>query len=380
MTSQTMLSYLIIIEPLGLLYGSSGRFLSPENLVGRSGTQFPPTTATLSGLFAAHYGNGSEKVPELKELLLGGPFWARLDNLQNFYVPTPFNCLAIPEPLSSLPRRKRETSCQTKYQIKHQFFWREKQWQVWDEKQQKWDQPPVGKFSSGTWIAISDWNNLANPDGEKINVYSSPWEFLPHLHPRLQKDQRRVAVDADESQGSLFLENAVQLNPETCLIYLSNTPIPDGWYRFGGEGHMVNLRCEPLKDPAQSLLETRLQNCFALINPAVWGSNRHSYRSPECNPETNQPSWPGNAIQALLTQRPQTFRYRLGGGKNETKRLSRGRYAVPAGTVYVLENPLNLPWHEWPDKPYPEGWFPKEGYSFKRWGCGLALPLNGIVV
>lgn len=30
--------YLIIIKPLGFLYGSAGRFLSPDNLVGRSGT------------------------------------------------------------------------------------------------------------------------------------------------------------------------------------------------------------------------------------------------------------------------------------------------------------------------------------------------------
>ncbi|NJR66897.1 MAG: CRISPR-associated protein Cmr3, partial [Leptolyngbyaceae cyanobacterium CRU_2_3] len=48
-----MFRYLIAIEPLGLLYGSAGKFLSPENLVGRSGNSFPPSAATLSGLFAA---------------------------------------------------------------------------------------------------------------------------------------------------------------------------------------------------------------------------------------------------------------------------------------------------------------------------------------
>lgn len=37
-----MFQYLILIQPLGFLYGSAGRFLSPENLVGRSGTSFPP--------------------------------------------------------------------------------------------------------------------------------------------------------------------------------------------------------------------------------------------------------------------------------------------------------------------------------------------------
>jgi CRISPR-associated protein Cmr3 len=67
---------------------------------------------------------------------------------------------------------------------------------------------------------------------------------------------------------------------------------------------------------------------------------------------------------ALITERPQPFRYRLGG------KLSRGRYGIPAGSVYVLQKALDKPWHDW-----PENWFPTEAYSFKRWGCGLALPL-----
>jgi CRISPR-associated protein Cmr3 len=82
--------YLIVIEPLGLLYGSAGRFLSPENLVGRSGTSFPPSAATLSGLYAA---NSSSM--ELESLRLAGPFWAKSDDPQNFYVPTPFNYLVV---------------------------------------------------------------------------------------------------------------------------------------------------------------------------------------------------------------------------------------------------------------------------------------------
>jgi len=48
-----MFKYLAIIEPLGFLYGSAGRFLSPENLVGRSGANFPQ----FLPLIAAHFGN-----------------------------------------------------------------------------------------------------------------------------------------------------------------------------------------------------------------------------------------------------------------------------------------------------------------------------------
>ena len=60
-TKSLPLKYLITIAPLGLLYGSAGRFLSPENLVGRSGTHFPPSSATLSGLFAASYAEEFER-------------------------------------------------------------------------------------------------------------------------------------------------------------------------------------------------------------------------------------------------------------------------------------------------------------------------------
>ncbi|MEL7036813.1 MAG: type III-B CRISPR module-associated Cmr3 family protein [Cyanobacteria bacterium J06592_8] len=363
-----MLKYLIRIQPLGLLYGSSGRFLSPENLVGRSGQQFPPTAATLSGLFAYFFQQNNQ--PELLEnLLLSGPFWAKEEDPQNFYVPTPFNCLV-----------------QDKV-IKDQMVFDGENWKVWSDDEKLKDKkilktPPDDKFQKGTWISVKDWEKLQNPKGEKPEVETSPWKFLPHLHPRLQHGQRRVATEVEENQGSLFLENAVQLDPEICLVYLSNTKITDGWYRFGGEGHLVKLTCEPLEDPGKSLLNKDLERSFALVVPAVWGSNRQSYRSPEYDATEDRLSWPENSIDSLLTQRPQPFRYRLGKRKTDQPEkqtqppglLSRGRYAVPAGSVYVLEKPLKK-WQDW-----ETSWFPQEGYySLKRWGCGLALPLNVVV-
>ncbi|WP_225225785.1 hypothetical protein [Komarekiella delphini-convector] len=126
-------------------------------------------------------------------------------------------------------------------------------------------------------------------------------------------------------------------------------------------------------------LKAPVENTFALITPAVWGSNRLSQREPvylekrdkafyeQPEPESQEKNvW---KLKALFTERPIPFRYRLG-RKGEIKLLSRGRYAVPAGTVYVLEKPINQPWQDW-----DVNWFPKEGPSLKRWGCGLALPL-----
>lgn len=374
--------YLILVEPLGFLYGSAGKFLSPENLVGRSGTSFPPSAAALSGIFAA-----SLPRKEIENLQLAGPFWAWSRNPQNFYVPTPFNCLV---------KEKK---------IEHQMVWRKCQsrwlvpFRVWQEIKGElvgwdlWKTPPNDKFESKTWLPIRHWKRLKHktnkeqkfskeilPQEEscflKLKVESSPWQFVPHLHPRLQEEQRRV-VDPDEEQGSLFLENGVQLNPDACLIYLSNTPISDGWYRFGGEGHLVDLRCQDICPTVTDLLNQDLGRRFALITPAIWGSNRLSYRAPQIDNQGN-PSWPNNQICAILTERPTPTRYRFGNNPNaksgEAKTLSRGRYAMSAGTVYVLEKPLGN-WQSW-----PEEWFPKEGVSFKRWGCGLSLPLESALV
>ncbi len=348
-----MFNYLITLEPLGLLYGSAGAFLSPENLVGRAGAKFPPSAATLSGLFAAAY---SDRKSELHTLKLAGAFWAFTDNPQNFHVPTPFSYFAKLNPSSE--KQHIRTG-----EIQHSLTWQKKRsdnsydrWETFDGK------APTGKFANGTWIAVDDWNSPKT-------VYSNPWEFVPHLHPRLREDERRV-VDPTDDRGSLFLENAVQLHPETCLVYLSSLKIDPGWYRFGGEGHLVELNCHDLNSNTQDLLDQRLGYTFALITPALWGSNRFSYRYP--------PAWE-DQIQAMLTDRPTPFRYRLGNRKDEAgedihqphqpKLLSRGRYAVPAGTVYVL-NTNQPPWHDWEDSL-----FPKEGPYLNRWGSGLALPL-----
>jgi CRISPR-associated protein Cmr3 len=355
-----MLQHLIIIEPLGLLYGSAGRFLSSENLVGRSGTSFPPSAATVSGLFAAKHG---ETWMHRDDFYLAGAFWANRDRPQNFYVPTPKNYLV------------------KNSNIQHKLTWQlpktSPEWRWLDQQ----GESPVDKFESGTWLSIDQWH-------DPKTVKRVPWKFLPHLHPRLKEDERRV--DEDSEQGSLFVENSVQLDPDACLIYLSSHELALGWYRFGGEGHMVNVRCEPIAPATQALLTQPVGKHFALLTHAVWGSNRLSYREPKllCKGDSSRhqlevvdsdleqaTEW---NVETLLTDRAIPFRYRLGDAENhqphQPKLLSRGRYAVPAGSVYVLENPLEKPWHDW-----DINWFPREGVSLKRWGCGLALSLEAAI-
>jgi CRISPR-associated protein Cmr3 len=351
-----MFQYLIVIEPLGLLYGSAGRFLSPENLVGRSGSQFPPSAATVSGLFAAHYFPHQEAT--LKTLQVAGPFWAFTEDPsdpsktpQNFCVPTPLNCLVTLDPPNDNGQLRQG-------QVEHRLVWQPEEeagqgrWLAQDGQQTP-GQTPGGKPTLNTWLPIQQWH-------QPTTVYAAPWEFLPHLHPRLRSDERRVA-DPEDDQGSLFLENSVQMHPDTCLVYLSNLPLESGWYRFGGEGHLVEITCVEMNAANRERFHTPLGQVFALITPALWGSNRLSLRYPA--------AWEPDC-QTLLTERPIPFRYRMGGEGN-TKRLSRGRYAVSAGAVYVM-NRAFAPWHDWED-----GWFPQEGPFLNRWGCGLALPVMG---
>ncbi|MGF1479972.1 MAG: type III-B CRISPR module-associated Cmr3 family protein [Cyanophyceae cyanobacterium] len=377
--ARPLFQYLIVIQPLGFLYGSAGNFLSPENLVGRSGSSFPPSAAALSGVFAAHYNstetNDDDKKKKLKPLQVAGPFWGFNEELDNFLVPTPFNCLV------EMKRDGEDEENQVRAgQVQQKIFWH--------TKDQKWldqnYQVPKGKFFRGSWIKINDWHKVNSEQWQDTEVFEAPWHYVPYLHPQLEKQQRRV--DAALERGSLFLENAVALHPDTCIVYLANDKLPYGWYRFGGEGHMVNLEWRSLSFQCQELLENgSLSKSFALVTPAIWGSNRLSEREPIVA-QTNQKAW---QVEAMLTERPSPYRYRLGKRSLEQPleevsnrqphkpgRLSRGRYAVPAGTVYVLKKPFELEntWQKWPDS-----WFPKEAYSFKRWGCGLALPLDNAI-
>jgi CRISPR-associated protein Cmr3 len=334
--------HLITISPLGLMYGSAGAFLSPQNLVGRSGSKFPPDAATLAGLFfSANLASNGAIAPhdELKEkLYLAGPFWAKRKTPERFYVPIPRHRL-IAE--------------------KDEDEWRLEGNKRWEKNPKKHDLEP-----SYSWQSIDAWTRSAKYIRQNKEMASPPWECVSFLHPKIKLDERHV-VDED----GLFLENAVQLDEDHCLVYLATYKLPEGWYRFGGEGHMVEVGHCTLteKSTINQLLAQKIQRACALITPGVWGSVNLSYRYPK------HPDFPRDGLK-LLTDKAVPYRYRMGG------RLGRGRYAVPAGSVYVFKHPLNEAWWE-----FPPAWFPqqndnKEGL-LKKLGCGLCLPveIEGVV-
>lgn len=351
-----MFKFLIIVRPLGLLYGSSGAFLSPENLVGRSGSKFPPDAATLSGLFLS---TNREKPfidhQELKNnLTVAGAFWSKDEYLRDgdFYVPIPRSLI--------IDRTKTD------------------QWKI---EAGKWKRPENNEDINATytWQKISYWGRNINLI-QKHGVAEIPWKFVPMLHPTLDPEQRHVRIPKDDNdRGSLFLENAVQMKEGYSLVYLSNYSMPDGWYRFGGENHLVEITSQPIFEDILDILRKPIERKFALICPAVWGTNNLSYRYPKALSFNNiRPD--------MLTDRPIPFRPRIVKGNDKQQRtnaLSIGRYAVPAGTVYVLKHSLKEEYNNW--WKFPLKWFPdgnkekptdQRPLPLKYLGCGLCLPIT----
>lgn len=338
-----MFKYLIKIKPLGLMYGSAGAFLSPKNLVGRSGQKFPPDSAALSGLFF-NACLDEEIRQDLKENLhVAGAFWTTDQDLktQNIYVPVPWTKV-----LGEKGEKQRS------------------EWTITidEEGDSQWQRQDIDFDPHFTWIRISDWDtsSIESIRDEKNN----PWDFMPMLHPRMELDER-----CSTASDGLFLESAVRVHDDVSLIYLSTHELPVDWYRFGGESHLVEIESIPinLKSKLNRLLKDPIKDKFALITPGVWSSNRFSYRYPQ------HPDFPEEKL-LMLTDKPVFNRFRVGyraNGVSQGGRLGRGRYAVPPGSVYVLKKPLNKSWWEW-----SEDWFPNQEFSLKRMGYGLCLPLN----
>ncbi|WP_181279969.1 type III-B CRISPR module-associated Cmr3 family protein [Aphanothece minutissima] len=335
-----LFNHLITLEPLGLLHGSSGRFLSAENLTGRTAEHFPPDSPAFSGLISAHI---PREAGQHLELFTAGPFWVSLDQPTDPYLPAPLNLI-----------RDKKSGEAIRLE--------------WCEHPEPGWHPPAGaavprKPVSGGWIPLSRWT-----DQDPRSILAAPWCAVPHLHPRLQSGQRVSAME-----DALFLEYGMAIDTGFALAYLSSHTIPSGTYRFGGEGHLVNLEVHGVPEVLESLLKRNLHGTFSLVTPGVWGSNRLSQREPllgQYYPWRQH----GKAAPAVLTDRPRPWRYRLGSGRPEVggSRLSRGRWALPAGSCYHLRDGASLPaWPHW----NPE-WFPNDRLSLKHFGTGLALPLS----
>jgi CRISPR-associated protein Cmr3 len=361
-----MFEYLIKVTPLGLMYGSAGGFLSPENLVGKSGRKFPPDAAAVAGLLLNANREQGFPIPHTdlsKALYVAGPFWAESKNAHNFYVPIP----------------------------RHKILAEDQKYDEWRIENHEWtrnqNKEKRSLESEYHWQSINQWDSSTDTiAGNKKAVAKEPWKYMSFLHPKTKEDER-VTLEED----GLFLENAVQLHDDYCLVYLSTHPMPaDGWYRFGGEGHLVEVSSEPIRPNSAiyTWLREPIQKAFALITPGVWGSNNLSYRYPQ------HPDFPKCGIK-MLTDKPIPYRFRLGASKSREQageiiqppgRLGRGRYAVPVGTIYVLKKPLAENYSTW--WQFPDEWFaregkkiagqemPEKGLRLKHFGCGLCLPVT----
>ncbi|WP_414541691.1 type III-B CRISPR module-associated Cmr3 family protein [Nostoc sp. CCY0012] len=344
-----MFKYFIFIRPLGFLYGSSGAFLSPENLVGRSGEKFPPSAAALSGLFFSAKLAGknlteSQKTQIHQELCenlhTAGPFWAEEQNKQDFYVPIPW----------------------------HRIIGKNNQKDEWKLENGNWQRDKKYAANEEQLEPAFQWQRISSWKDKQPKCQNQPWRYISFLHPHMKDEERHP-----KKQDGLFLENAVQMPEDICLVYLSTHELHESnklhelnnrWYRFGGENHIVEIECQKIDETSKilKLFKEPIKQAFALITPAIWGSTRFSYRFPQ---HPDLASYFPEDKTKLLTDKAIPYRYSSG------ERLGRGRYAVPAGSVYVLPKPLNKSWSE-----FDENWFPCQGYSLKKIGCGLCLPVD----
>jgi CRISPR-associated protein Cmr3 len=366
-------AHMLLLEPLGLLYGSSGRLLSPQALTGRAAEHFPPDSPTIAGLIASQLERPAGVKPEhtpLWSLHTAGPFC--FDSRNNeLWLPAPFTL--IQEDSGALSADPREGSIPCRLEWERTPTDRPAgAWRTADGK------GTPRKARHGGWVALRHWPQLgaagASQDHsfDPLRVYADPWRAVPHLHPRLSDNERVSDVD-----DALFLEYGIALEQDFHLAYLSSHAIADGRYRFGGEGHLVELRSEPLPDLLVALLQQDLSGPFALITPGLWGGPRLSRREPlDTNHQPATQPWHRDGVPpAILTERPRPWRHQLGpssaaSSPHHQPRLSRGRWAVPAGSCYRVEGGLG-PWSEW-----SPSWFPREGFSFKQFGTALALPLH----
>jgi CRISPR-associated protein Cmr3 len=352
-----MFKYLIRVHPLGMLYGSAGAFLSPENLVGRSGAKFPPEASTLAGLFFSE--NFGDK--ELwNNLYVAGAFWGKKDIEQTVYVPIPRTYIIAKDDYTQWELKKDDQD---------QLNWNR------DQNEDKKDLK-----SELTWFPLSDWEEDLDIIYDKFKegeIPQTPWQYNPILHPKLETDQRHTV----EKDG-LFLENAVQMDHNYCLVYLSTHSLENGWYKFGGESHLVEIESIEIKPEWKEFKlftePIKANQGFALLTPAVWGSNRLSSRYPELWKNKLKFRDQEKQKPLLLTDKAIPYRYRTGG------KLGRGRYAVPAGTVYVFNQDFS-PWWEWDEKDtklFPLSFkevnsqLEPQNSSLKHLGCGLGLPIN----
>ena len=292
-----MFQYLITIQPLGFMYGSAGAFLSPENLVGRSGTKFPPDAATLSGLFFS--ANKDQKFTShadlTEKLRVAGPFWAFVDAEDDFYVPLPRHKVIGKDHYDEWIIKNYKWCLQSEASASDEE-------DISDEGENK-----KKEESEYRWLRIDYWDASAETiygdrTAEYPSVIENPWTYIPVLHPHLKKDERHVLPE-----DGLFLENAVQIKENTCLVYLSTYALEDGWYRFGGEGHMVEVKSIELREDSRilTLLREPIQTSFALIIPGVWGSNQLSTRYPKQAGFAED----NNKIM-MLTDKAVSYRYR----------------------------------------------------------------------
>lgn len=193
--------------------------------------------------------------------------------------------------------------------------------------------------------------------GEMRGKWGIPWADNQQMryHPRLLNAGWLIEDKSDNPESQA--EVRAELQGFIDGYYPSNNPAD--WYVLAaGDGDSMS---EWLKG---SKLKTYQEYLPSVLKDKLSQSPDHQLSSLETEVREKF----GEFIQQKA---PLEDSIETNPSKPAQGRLSRGRYAVPAGSVYVFKHPLEMNWWDFPDQ-----WFPQEGFPLKHLGCGLGLPID----
>ncbi|HLI39927.1 MAG TPA: type III-B CRISPR module-associated Cmr3 family protein [Streptosporangiaceae bacterium] len=190
---------------------------------------------------------------------------------------------------------------------------------------------PLRGWIPGHVLAEYLAGRLPAPEGTPLRGFEPLMRGEELAEPLLP--ERRVGLAReDRSARAGYLYQAAHLRPDGDWAFLAEITAPAGWSRpaadhipFGGRGRLADVRPAALRWPASGVGEDETRVLVYLATPAVWPDG---WRMPV-------PDGAGLAAAASGDPEPAaTVKREQGRAWRDSRAL---RWAVPAGSVYLLE-------------------------------------------
>jgi CRISPR-associated protein Cmr3 len=193
---------------------------------------------------------------------------------------------------------------------------------------------------------------VPSQEAEHLNSEQQPWQTETRSHNSIDSQARQVR-DSD----SYFIENAVRLLPNWTIAIGLDIDIPaPAVIRLGGEGHRAILqRCPALDEQWNMISDLSVTNFQSakkalayLITPGIFERNQNNRATCRSYPwewklaHTNNPNQTKGNLVSVATEKAIPISGRIRDGKDNSSIPSPQMFAVPAGSVYYLNQPQAL--------------------------------------